>query len=154
MTNSNSILGKDIPLETIDKEICRVIKFTPHAKLINNKVTADSATSPYAFLTIESKKISGKAELPIFHKDDFKNVYEAFNERKEGQEVLVIWSSNKYKNIAFKISRSILPKLIVWLCRKDAYQLMTDQTYKPELTGEARFLAERPINEWEPEVMS
>lgn len=154
MADSNPILGKGIPLDTIDKEICRVSNFTPYAKLVNNEVVADSKTGPYAFLTIETGKILGKAELPIFHKDDFKNAYEAFNERKEGQEVLVIWSDNNYKNVAFKISQSILPKLIVWLCQKDAYQLMTDQAYKPELTGEARFLAEKPIKEWKPEVMN
>lgn len=154
MANINHVLGKDIPLDTIDKEICRVIKFTPHAKIVNNKVVAESKTDPYAFLTIETKKISGKAELPIFHKDDFRNTYEAFNERGEGQEVLIVWSNKNYKNIVFKMSRSIFPKLIIWLCQKDAYQLMTDQAYKPELTGEARFLAEKPVKEWKPEVMN
>ncbi|MBI2021917.1 hypothetical protein HYS93_03530 [Candidatus Daviesbacteria bacterium] len=154
MTDNNSVLGRDIPLDMIDKEICRVIKFTPRAKVINDKVVANSKTEPYAFLTIETKKIPGQAELPVFHKDDFQNVYEAFNERKEGQEILVVWSNNNYKNVVFRISRSILPKLIVWLCQKDAYQIMTDQRYKPELTGEARFLAERPIKEWKPEVMN
>jgi len=149
-----AILGKDVPFEKIDKEICRVIKFTSHAKVVNNKVIADSATDPYAFLTVYIEKIQGRVDLPIFHKDDFKNVYEAFEERKEDQEVLVIWSNNNYKNIAFKISRSFLPKLVVWLCRKDAYQLMTDNSYKPKLTGEARFLAEKPIREWKPEVMN
>lgn len=154
MADSNSILGKDIPLDTIDKEICRVIKFTPHAKLVGDKVVADSRMDPYAFLTIETGKISGKVDLPIFHKDDFKNVSDAFKERGDDQEVLVVWSNNNYKNIAFKVSRSILPKLIVWLCPKDAYQIMTNREYKPELTGEARFLAERPIKEWKPEVMN
>ena len=70
-----AVLGKDISFEKIDKEICRVIKFTPHAKVVNNKVLADSATDPYAFLTIETGKIQGNADLPVFHKDDFKNVY-------------------------------------------------------------------------------
>ena len=79
---------------------------------------------------------------------------EAFEERKEGQEVLVIWSNNNYRNVAFKLSRSILPKLIVWLCPKEAYLLMTDQSYKSGLSGEARFLAEKPIKEWKPEVMN
>jgi len=153
MADSNPILGKEIPWETIDKEICRIIKFNSHAKVVNNKVVADSPTSPYAYLTIETKKILGKADIPIFHKDDFKNVYEAFSDKKEGQEVLVVWSDNNYKNVVFKISRSILPKLIVWLCRKNTYQLMIDQTYKPELTGEAKFLAEKPIKEWKPEVI-
>lgn len=147
------VLGKDIPLETIDQEICRVIKFIPHAKITNNKVVADSRTNPYAFLTIETNKLSTKAELPVFHKDDFRNVYEAFKERKNGQEVLIVWSNKLYKNIVFKLSRSILPRLIVWLCQKDSYELMIDQKYKPELTGEARFLAEKPILEWKPEVM-
>jgi len=154
MDNKTPVLGKELPLETIDKEICRVIKFTPHAKIANNKVVADSTTGPYAFLIIESEKLSTTAELPIFHKDDFKNIFEAFKERKDNQEVLIVWSNRLYKNIVFKMSHSVLPKLIVWLCQKEAYELMTDQKYKPELTGEARFLAEKPILEWKPEVMS
>ena len=85
-----SVLGRDIPLEEIDQEICRVVKFTPHAKIVNNKIVADSRTDPYAFLIIETKKLSEKVELPIFHKEDFKNVYEAFKGKKEGQEVLVV----------------------------------------------------------------
>jgi len=154
MGNKNPVLGKDISLEIIDKEICRVIKFTPYAEIVNNKVVTNSGTGPYAFLTIETKKLSRKTELPIFHKDDFRNVFEAFRERKGSQEVLVVWSNKLYKNIVFKMSHLVLPKLIVWLCQKEAYELMTDQKYKPELTGEERFLAEKPIIEWKPEVMS
>lgn len=131
MADSNPVLGRDIPLDRIDKEICRVVKFTPHAKIINNKVEAENKTDPYAFLTIETKKIPGKVDLPLFHKDDFRSIYDAWNERKEDQEVLVVWSNKNYKNIVFKISQSILPKLIVWLCQKDAYQLLfTVTTFK------------------------
>ena len=153
MPDGNSVLGKDIPLDTIDKEVCRVIKFSPRAKLVDNKVIADHPTDPYAFLTIETKKLSEKVELPIFHKDDFKNVFEAFNEMKDDQEVLIVWSNKFYKNAIFKLSSSILPKLVVWLCQKEAYELITNRDYKRDLDGEARFLAEKPIKEWKPEVM-
>jgi len=39
------------------------------------------------------------------------------------------------------------------ICPKGAFELMADQKSRPELQGEARFLAERPIAEWKPEVM-
>ena len=45
-----------------------------------------------------------------------------------------------------------MPKLTVMICSKGAYEIMTDSNYKPELTGEARFNAERPIVEWKPEA--
>ena len=46
-----------------------------------------------------------------------------------------------------------MPRLWVMICPKGAFELMADQKSRPELQGEARFLAERPIAEWKPEVM-
>ncbi|MBU0534045.1 MAG: hypothetical protein KJ887_04535 [Candidatus Omnitrophica bacterium] len=46
-----------------------------------------------------------------------------------------------------------LPRLWVMVCPKGAFELMVDQNYKPELSGEARWKAQKPIIEWKPEVM-
>jgi hypothetical protein len=37
--------------------------------------------------------------------------------------------------------------------KKGANKLWTDQSYKPELIGEARILTQMPIAEWKPEVV-
>jgi hypothetical protein len=46
-----------------------------------------------------------------------------------------------------------MPKLVVWICPKGAFKLMTDQTGRPELTGMARHRAMTPLVEWKPDVM-
>ncbi len=149
------ILGKDIPWSVIDGELCRVIRFTPFAKIENKKVRAVASYTPYAFLTVECKKFKQNADLWVTHKIDFINLSEAFGQRKikDGEEVLIIWSVNHYKYKLYKIFSFIFPKIWVMICPKNAYEIETNPNFRPELTGEARFLAFRPIKEWEPEVM-
>lgn len=78
----------------------------------------------------------------------------AFKQKREEDEVLIIWTAKHYKKNLFKILSATMPKLIVWVCQKGAYELMIDQQYKPELIGEARILVEKQIIEWKPEAMS
>lgn len=153
MDSKALILGKDISWDIIDGQICRIIEFTPLGKVENGKVVNSSVKSPYAFLMVKCDKLPQNAILNVFHKTDFLNLASAFKQKKEKDEVLVIWTAKHYKNFLYKIFSTIMPKLIVWVCKKGAYALMTDKNYKPELTGEARFLAERPVTEWKSEVM-
>lgn len=46
-----------------------------------------------------------------------------------------------------------MPRMWVMLCRENAYELWTDQSYEPELQGLERYLAQKPIAEWKPDVM-
>ncbi len=146
------ILGTDVPWKTIDQAILRVLDYRPYAKVEDNEVKS-IPNFPYAMLEIESSKIQQKATLYVTHKLDFINVQNAFDKKKDDEEVLVIWTNNNYKSFLHKFASVIMPKLIVWICKKGSFELMTDRNYKPELTGEARYLAEKPLSEWKPEVM-
>ena len=147
------ILGKDIPFEKIDSQVCRVIEFAPLAKLKDKKVVSASLNSPYASLVIECKKLSGKATLLVTNKTDYVHLTEAFKKKKEGEDVLISWSNKNYKNFLYKLLSVFLPKVWVMVFPAGAYDLMTDSVYKPELSGEARWNATKPIAEWKPEVM-
>lgn len=46
-----------------------------------------------------------------------------------------------------------MPGLIVWVCPKHAYELMTDSNFRPELEGLERHNSMSPIVKWEPEVL-
>ena len=46
-----------------------------------------------------------------------------------------------------------MPRLWVMVCPKRAYDLIIDPSCRPELTGEARWNAMKPIVEWKPPVM-
>lgn len=46
-----------------------------------------------------------------------------------------------------------MPKLWVMICNKNSFELQTNSNFKPELTGEARWLASQPIEEYKPDVI-
>jgi len=150
----NSDLRKDNEWSIIDSESCRVIEFTPLASVENGKVIISNKTELYAYIIFECKKLSQPTKGFICHKMDFQHLWAAFKERgvQQDEEVIIFWSKKHLKSFA-KIFSAFMPRLWVMICPKGAFELMTDPTSRPELQGEARFLAERPIVDWKPEVM-
>jgi peroxiredoxin len=61
--------------------------------------------------------------------------------------------AGKIHSLADYRGRWILPNLWVMVCKRGAYELLTNPDSQPELQGEARFMAEKPIIEWKPELM-
>ena len=150
---SETTLRKDSEWSIIDGEACRVTSFIPSASVENGKVVVTNQTEPYAMVIFECKKASPETRGYITHKIDFAHLWAAFKERglSENEEVIIFWSTRHLKAPA-KLFSAVMPKLTVMICPKGAYEIMTDSNYKPELTGEARFNAERPIVEWKPET--
>jgi len=145
---------KDSDWSLIDSEACRVIEFTPMAVIKNGKVRALSRSMPYASVTFQCIKIPHNIEGYICHKLDFIHLWAAFKERPlgENEEVIIFWTKTHYKRFS-KIFSRFMPRLWVMVCKKGAYELMTDNKFRPELTGEARWNAKKPIMDWKPEVM-
>lgn len=147
-------LRKDGEWGVVDGEPCRVIDFTPWAKVENGKVIVLGKTEPYASVTLECKKLPQNAKGFITHKIDFRHLWAAFKERgvKQNEEVIIFWSKKHLKSYA-KILSVFMPKLWVMVCPKGAFELMTDQNFRPELGGEARWNAQRAIAEWKSKIM-
>ncbi|HUT43863.1 MAG TPA: hypothetical protein VMW95_05960, partial [Desulfobacterales bacterium] len=103
--------------------------------------------------TTENRKIN-LSPFPFF-KVDFIHLWAAFKERtiKQDEEVIIIWSKKQYKNIFYKIFSTYMPKLWVMVCPRGAFELEINPGYRPELQGEARWNASKPIMDWKPEVM-
>jgi len=163
----------------IDGEICRVLEFTPLVAAVEDgKVKSESKSFPYASVIIECPKIQGRTTGYICHKIDFAMLWAAFNERTQvkgaqveiayerdgnpvfvaehgvaaNEEVWLIWTQKNYiSKIGFM--NKFFPRLIVMVSPKGAYELVTDRNVRPELTGEARYLAERPLVTWTPLAM-
>lgn len=137
----------------IEGELCRVIDFVPMGLIRNREVIALDKATPYASIHLECKKFLDK-EITGFvtHKLDFIHLWAAFKERgvKSDEEVIISWYSKHEKGL-FRFFSFALPKLCVMICHKEAFELMTNPNYRPELRGEARFKAEKPIIEWKPE---
>lgn len=154
---SKIALIKDREWSVIDGEACRVIDFSPLGSLIdiNGKLLSTDKTMPYACITLECEKL-GHIRGYITHKMDFAHLWAAFKERtvKEDEEVIIFWTKKHYKGKGYaRLFPKFMPKLWVMICPKGAYDLITKQNFKPEITGEARAKATLPIVEWKPEVM-
>lgn len=149
-----TVLRKDSEWSVIDAEPCRVVSFTPLASIENGKIIVPNKTEPYASILLECKKLSKPIKGFITHKIDFQHLWMAFKERKvnQNEEVIIFWSKKHLKSYA-KFFSPFMPKLWVMVCQKGAFELLTDPSNRPELTGEARYLAEKPIEEWKPRVM-
>jgi len=154
-------MRKDSEWGVIDSELCRVIEFIPVASIQNGKVLAINKTEPYASVILECKKIPNTVKGFICHKTDFKHLWAVYKERgvKQDEEVIIFYSRKNLKSYA-KIFSAFMPRLWVMVCQKGAFELMaeeierrTDSNWKPELSGEARWNAMKPIAEWKPEVM-
>jgi hypothetical protein len=157
MNNSEKItLLRDKDWTEIDGRTCRVIEFIPMASIKDGLVLAIDKSTPYASVRLECKVFPGQEIIGyITHKLDFVNLWKAFKERgvNPDEEVIIFWSVEMYKFKIYKFLSSFMPKLWVMICPKEAYNLMTDREFKPELTGMARWKAEKPIIDWKPVVM-
>lgn len=145
---------KDRGWSLIDGEPCRVINFIPTALVENGKVLIPNKVKPYASITMECKRASEIIEGYVTHKIDFMHLWKAFKEKtvKQNEEVLVFWSKKHYKWWA-KIFSAFMPRLWVGIYPKGAFELITDSSCKPELTGEARAKATLPIVDWKPDAI-
>jgi len=148
----NLLTNKDWSI--IDGEPCKVIEFVPFALFEEGKIIEAGGNLPYAVVVIECPKLTVKASGAITHKIDFIHLWMAFHERtiKENEEVIIFWTAKNYKSKVYKILSRFMPKLWVMICPKDSYNILSDNSYRPELTGEKRYLACKPIIEWKPNV--
>jgi hypothetical protein len=146
------IFLKDKEWSAIDGEVCRVKDFRPMATVADGRVIAQSQTAPYAAVDFECSGLPQDATGLITHRVDFLHLWNAFIERGVGEdeEVNFFWTLKHNKWWAW---RRIVPRLIVWVCRKGAFELMVDRDFQPELTGLARHEAMYPLVEWKPESM-
>jgi len=151
---AETILRKDSEWSVIDGEPCKVIEFTPSAIIKNGRVVALNKNEPYASVVLECKKLSQQTKGFIYHKMDFQHLWAAFKERgvRENEEAIIFYSKKRLKSYA-KLFSVFMPRLWVMICPKGAFELMADPNNRPELQGEARFLAELPIVEWKPELI-
>ena len=109
---------------------------------------------PYASIEIESPALAKPTTGYITNKLDFQHLWQAFNVRGVGddEEVIVVWNKSNLKRVGRWLSRG-MPGPIVWICPRQAYELMTDPSFRPGLDGMDRHRATSPIVRWEPEVM-
>ena len=159
-SESKIVLIKDSEWSAIDGEPCRVMDFDPLGSLmdIDGKVRSMDKTTPYAGITVECKKLGENIRGYITHKMDFQHLWAAFKDRKvrDDEEVIIYWTRKHYKVhswVGEKLYSAFMPKLWVTVCQKGAFELIVDLNFKPELTGEARWNAMKPIIDWKPEVM-
>ena len=148
-------LLKDKDWSIIDGEPCRVMHFTPFASIKNEKIYYVNSTTPYCSVTIECKKLPFIATGFITHKVDFTNLWKAFKERglNDKEEVIIIWTAKHYKTRLLKLMLATMPKLVVMICHKQAFEALTDPESLPDLRGLAWAQAIILIDKYKPDVI-
>jgi hypothetical protein len=138
-------LFRDSDWEPLDGWFCRVTTLTPFPP---------SKGYPYASVEVESPLLTEPTTGFVTHKLDFEHLSEAFSrsESEPDTEVLIVWTMQRFKRGVRLVAR-FMPRMEVRLCRKNTYELMYDEAYKPELQGLERVRAQMPIVEWIPDVM-
>lgn len=155
MKNDEEILLSDKDWSKVDSQLCRIIEFIPMASVQNLKKTKIDLTSPYALISFETSDEPKILKGFITHRIDFKMLWHTFKERKihEDEEVLFFWTNKHYKNRFYSLLSKFIPKMMIMICNKSSFEIMTNNDYRPELKGEARYLASKPIEEFKPDVM-
>ena len=133
----------------LEGEVIIVRKFNPLATLKDGKVVSRGMDMPYAFVTINSPKLSTETVLPISHRVDFLHLWDAFKIRdlSRDEEILIEWS-RKHDKWVFRFFSYFLPRLHVMLCPKGTYSRVSDPNWWKEAHGEAAFLSTAPIQQW------
>jgi len=160
---------------SIDGQLCLVTTFTPMATIERGSVVAMSAGTPYGSVHLRCERSADDITGFISHKTDFAMLWAAFNQRAgvpgtrvevrsskelnpsglgENEEVWLVWTRKRYRGSARLFSK-FLPRLVVMVSRKGAFELATDRSgqIRPELKGEARAMVTLPLITWTPEVM-
>jgi len=149
--NEGLIIGRNISLDDIEKEFCRVIHFIPFATLESGKIEQISRISPYASLLLESQVLRQEATLPIIHKDDFKVLWGVFKERgiNSDEEVLIVYE--RFGNKGLKKSLSpIMPSLHVWIYQKGHLEKIYDFFNNPKPQNWKSAPHKQYVAEWHP----
>lgn len=141
------IIGKDKSYSSINGKLLKV------TKLDLSKASKNSQWISYGviFFELENKQTG---LLNIYNKTDYKNFEKALYSMNNDSELIAIWSTNNYSNLFYKLFSAFMPKLIFWICNKGSYNILSNENFRKELTGEARFLASKPIIEIKPSVMN
>lgn len=166
------ILKKIPEWVSIDTRLCLVKDFQPIAKIDRGKIIISSAHTPYCRVRLKCEDSVDDIIGNIAHKTDFAMLWAAFNKQikvpgtrveihpygikeedfYQNHEVSLVWTQKRFYSILSPFNK-ILPHLIVMVSKRDAFNLVVNKTFKPELQGEARAMAEIPLITWTPIVM-
>jgi len=138
----------------VESEYCKVLRFNPlMSSVVNGEVVHSDLTTPYAMILFRCKKIPEGTIGFITHKIDFLNMYRAFEEKKDDEEIDFLWTREHYKVKMLRHISRLYPKLIIRLHHEGALELLSDPNHRPELRGRARGEAAVYLKEWKPSII-
>lgn len=156
-TSPRSILATDKDWSRVADRICEVTEFVPHARVENNKVVRDSISLPLALIRLDCRErgidVSPNTFGAVFHKEDFRHLWEAIVERPRRLDeiICVVWSKRRLTGVA-KLCSPFMPRLAIVAFTSESYELHSNSDYRQSLGGEQRLLAELPTHLWQPAV--
>jgi hypothetical protein len=136
----NNIFSNDSDWSIITDDLCKVTKFETHR-----------GKAARATVTLDSLKIPANTIGTIFHKLDLQHLREAFAAKGNDPKMVVAieWSKRHLTGVR-KLLSPFMPRLFIMVMHEDAFELLINRDMRPELRGEARANAMKPIAMWEP----
>ena len=142
------VVGYDIDWNKFDKEYCRVEQFTSLGTIDGGKVPGSRGT-PYALLMVDSPWLAKRSLMPVGHREDFRNLWDIFEQRGvgKGEEVLLSYSPffrDKFKWLRFL--RPWLPRLYLAIYPRGHLE----EVYARGVRPKDSLAWTEPIAEWHP----
>jgi len=146
-------VGREIPKSKIQLKFCKVFEYLFLGKVEYGNVYSPSFNKPYAVLKVQVENTSEKVYLLVFHKVDFRNLWEAIETKKvDEEEELLIVDISTQRSFIFQLFSSILPRYHVMICKKDSLEKWENKSWKSELPGAEFYYYVKPIIEWKPKI--
>ena len=147
-TSGIPVVGYDIDWTKFEKVFCRVEHFTPLGTIEGAKVRG-SRGAPYALLMVDSPWLAERSLMPVGHREDFRNLWDIFEQRGVGEGEEVLLSYTPFFRDEFKWLRFLRP----WLPR--LYAAIYPRGHLEEVYAEGDRPKDslawiEPIAEWHP----
>ena len=139
------IIGKHVPWKAVEGHFLRVTRFIPMATVEKDKVKAFTG-GPYAGLEVECLGLPVQgAYLPVVHREDFRRLWRAFEERHvaPAEELLVVYEPSKAW-----IVRAFQPTLHVFVYPQGSLERLQGALSTPGGGREKWDSLPRPVAEW------
>lgn len=152
------MLSRDRDWVGVEGMLCRVDKFLPADNIIGRKASLFH-WGPRGIVKLTC--LEERGALPpgslgaVFHKLDYTNLHAAIIERgvADDEEAVIVWSRT-YSYFWARWLSPFMPRMVVLIFKKRSLRLLLEKDFEPELSGEARFLAEMWVKEWKPHALS
>jgi len=146
------IVGKEVSWEAIKGTFCKVTDFVPLATLKGGRITNNTGLAPCCVLTVESAQLPRETLMPVLHREDFRNLWELFQQRgvNAEEEVIISYMPVSQRGV-LRFVRASKPSFHIFVFPKGQLEKIYDAGFRPNASELLAWLeGNKPIAQWHP----